>query len=165
MGKTHIAIALLVALVIYTIFPLNRAYSFTFVLIATIIGGVFPDIDHPRNYIPGKKFTFFEKILVLIIPHRGITHSFFGAVLFSSLSIILLNQWNINSNYIFFFFMGYISHLLADSLTPAGIMWLYPFSRKRLGMGVIPTGSISEKLFFLLTILSLLTLIVLVRNR
>ena len=47
------------------------------------------------------------------------------------------------------FFLGFISHLAADSLNPTGIKWLQPFSKAKLKDG-IRTGSAMEKLFFLM---------------
>jgi membrane-bound metal-dependent hydrolase YbcI (DUF457 family) len=43
--------------------------------------------------------------------------------------------------------VGYASHIVADSMTKDRIMLFYPFSKKKLGLGVFTTGSNAEKAF------------------
>jgi len=53
------------------------------------------------------------------------------------------------------FFLGFVSHLAADSLNPTGIKWLQPFSKAKVKDG-IKTGSAAEKLPFSLTVVAIL---------
>ena len=56
------------------------------------------------------------------------------------------------------FFLGFISHLVADSLNPAGIKWLQPFNKAKVKDG-IRTGSFLEKLFLLVTVVIILIIL------
>ena len=46
--------------------------------------------------------------------------------------------------FVFSLFLGEISHLLLDSLNPFGIMFLWPFKKKRFRFFEITTGSKAE---------------------
>jgi len=48
-------------------------------------------------------------------------------------------------------FIGYLTHLIADSITLEGINFLYPFSSFRI-KGLIRTGSLIESLLFFILI-------------
>jgi membrane-bound metal-dependent hydrolase YbcI (DUF457 family) len=52
------------------------------------------------------------------------------------------------------FFLGFVSHLAADSLNPTGIKWLQPFSKAKVKDG-IKTVSAAEKLLFSLTLVAI----------
>ncbi len=83
-----------------------------------IIGASIPDLD---RIIPG-------------FHHRGIMHTLFFAILFCVLpfKLILLFQLGITQDFELALFAGYISHLILDSFTHMGVMWLYPFSKTRI---------------------------------
>lgn len=44
-------------------------------------------------------------------------------------------------------FVGFLSHLVLDSLTVRGVGWLLPFSRRRVHF-VIATATMIERIFF-----------------
>ena len=52
-------------------------------------------------------------------PHRQFTHKWFGTLLFSITVIITFNKFVAVG-----FIVGYVSHILADKLTPAGVKFL-----------------------------------------
>lgn len=87
------------------------------VCLAIALGSLFPDID-TRYSLLGRYNPF-----VFIMKHRGYTHTIVGWVVFSLLSSIILN------NLTWGFVYGYGLHLILDTLTPMGIMWLYPFRK------------------------------------
>jgi len=100
-----------------------------------LLGALFPDIDHSQSTL-GRIIP-----LSLFVRHRTVTHSFLA------LGIALyVNVW---------FGIGFATHLLLDALNPAGVPILYPYE-KRVGIGIIRTGSIRENILFLLICAGLL---------
>lgn len=82
------------------------------------LGSMFPDVD-TRTSTLGKfnPFSIFMK-------HRGRLHTILGAILFTSIVYLFFPEGAISFGY------GYFIHLLLDTLTPKGIMWLYPYSKR-----------------------------------
>jgi len=102
-----------------------------------LLGSVLPDIDEYRSKI--KQWSgFIGSIITFFTKHRGIFHSFLFALL---LSFVVMFVWN--HYYASALFIGYLTHLIADSLTPMGIPVLYPFSEFKV-RGPIKVGSIGE---------------------
>lgn len=91
-------------------------------------------------------------LLILIIlskftKHRTFTHSLLGLMLFSWGGYVLLNS----SGHLFLYFiLGYILHLIADSLTHQGIQLLFPL-KSRQAAGIVKTGGLLD------TILSIIS--------
>jgi inner membrane protein len=115
---------------------------------AAIIGSTFPDIDLKfSSLIPakGKKKNLFNT-------HRGITHHpMLVLVLFLVwVSLVkFLPQYKFYWDFLYGFWVGYLSHLILDMLTPLGIpvgTSYYP----RLSLKLMKTGGVGEKVFFLL---------------
>ena len=126
--KTHLLISLAIALIF---FPYVK-YPWLFiavVLLATYI----PDIDTPNSKIGNH---FFLRPFQWIAGHRGIIHSFVflvGVVILLALFLPLIALP---------FFLGYSSHLFADSFTLEGIKSFYPFGK--VSSGNIKTWGFSE---------------------
>lgn len=101
---------------------------------ANLIGGLTPDIDQPTADLWHKlpAGTVIGKILYpLLGGHRFISHSVLGIVLFGFGSKLLLSAISsvllVNMTVVWWAFMiGYISHLLMDTLTRDGVPWLFP---------------------------------------
>lgn len=80
--------------------------------------------------------------------HRGILHSvvlgvlLFGAVYFFSYELRSHSPWNW---IVYGAMIGYLSHLLLDSLTPAGIPLLLRHG-PTVGLRMISTGSLGDRL-------------------
>jgi inner membrane protein len=124
---------------------------------ANMIGGLTPDIDQPTaklwNEIPAGSF-FGKLISPLFGGHRFISHSIFGAILFGFLSYYTLQLAShtvlVNMTIIWWSFMiGYISHLIMDTITREGVPWFFPIPWK---IGIPPfkdfrikTGGLIEK--------------------
>ncbi len=126
-------------------------------LSANFIGGLAPDIDQPTadlwNRIPAG--SIIGRILCPILGgHRFISHSllgiaFFGVILHYALHLahtVLLVDMNI----VWWAFMiGFVSHLLMDTITREGVPWLFPIP---IHIGIPPfkfmrmkTGGMIEK--------------------
>lgn len=105
-GKEHRAIGIVVTipLIIYTNIGLIAA-------IAGLIGSTAPDWD--------------LKLKFLGIRHRTITHSFIA--LFITTFICMA----IDCKFAIVWFINYFLHLVADSTTPMGVPYFYPYKRKR----------------------------------
>lgn len=124
---------------------------------ANMIGGLTPDIDQPTaklwHELPAG--SFFGKIFApLLGGHRFISHSIIGVVLFGALSYWLLQLAShtllVNMTLVWYSFMiGYISHLVMDTITHEGVPWFFPIPWK---IGIPPikalrvkTGGLVEK--------------------
>jgi inner membrane protein len=81
-----------------------------------IVGSLLPDIDTPFSKLG--KYNVFAAIML----HRGITHSLLATGIIAAIGLLI-------SPIMVWVAVGYLSHLLADSLTPSGIRWLYPFRK------------------------------------
>ncbi|MBK4764952.1 MAG: metal-dependent hydrolase [Pantoea sp. Brub] len=96
---------------------------------ATILTCLLPDIDHPKSFI-GKRMRWISQPISKVYGHRGFTHSL--------LALIFL--WIIQNNFIKYFILpndvmhgmmlGYLSHIIADMLTPAGVPLFWPYSKR-----------------------------------
>ena len=135
--KTHLAITLFFILLFI---PFVK-FPFLFLVVA-LIATYLPDIDSKHSKIGHH---FFLRPIQWFARHRGFVHSFtflilitFGLVLF--FPIISLA-----------FFVGYGSHLLADSFTVEGIKPFYPC--KRICSGGVRTGGLSETNIFVFFVL------------
>ena len=80
------------------------------------------------------------------IKHRTITHSFL--MLGITTFIISILDPTIG----FAWFLNYLSHLLADSLTVMGVPFLYPFKKKRYGLKIFKTGNLGDYIFQFISI-------------
>lgn len=140
-GYSHISIAIALFLVIKDYISLDRPIGI--VVFTIIIGSILADLDHPSS--------LFGRLIVpvsAIIKHRsGITHSFFGAFLFT-LPILFYDI-----TYFIAAITGYILHLLLDTLTTTGVKWLYPYNKKSYSLKVARTGGPEEALMFALSLL------------
>lgn len=98
-----------------------------------LIGALLPDVDHPSSTV-GKLVPFLSYPISAIFGHRGITHS----LLMISFMIWYLYEGvqhtTFTTSYIKYFtvplVVGYLSHLIADMMTPAGLPLLYPLKRR-----------------------------------
>ena len=105
-------------------------------LVLVLLGSILPDIDDGNSKIK-KASGVLGSIISFMFKHRGILHS----LIFVFFLFILISLWN--SYYAWGLSIGYLSHLLSDSLTPMGIRIFYPFSSFKL-RGPIKVGSTGE---------------------
>lgn len=98
-------------LYVYLICVDDRAYHYLNPIFV-IMGSLFPDSDH-RHAPAGKLLP-----LWLVFRHRGFTHTIWGVILFALPIFTYSRACGIS------FVIGYLSHLLLDSITPSGVNWL-----------------------------------------
>lgn len=117
--QSHVAIASAIAM------PFNPA-----LIPVASLGATAPDwIESILSFIGHK------------VPHRGVTHYVYIPILIIIFSLVVYDFNNI----IFWFGVGYLSHWIADSLTPSGVP-ISQFNKYRVHIfgGKIKTGSVLE---------------------
>ena len=144
MYKTHAAFGFLIGLLTMGYFNVNK-----YVFLGTVVfGSLFVDIDENESYI-GRRIKPLSSAIEFLFKHRGIFHSIFMALL------IFLGFWQFGYiQYGYGFFVGYLSHLIADGLTVEGVRIFYPLSRLTV-RGFARTNGIFEKIFFALVLVAI----------
>ncbi|CAA2930555.1 metal-dependent hydrolase [Arsenophonus endosymbiont of Bemisia tabaci] len=104
-----------------------------------IIGGIggiltclLPDIDHPKSFFC-QRLNWLSIPIAKVFGHRVITHSFLaivGCSIFFSSDLLSRIIIRIPVDFVHAMVVGYISHVVADMLTPAGIPLLWPYRRR-----------------------------------
>lgn len=158
MGSTHAAFALVCYYVIayFAGLPFDAPVA----LALLIVGSLLPDIDHPRGFL-ARQFYLFKRTsrgISKFVTHRGIVHSLLAALIATAAVWVVSMFYNWETLAVACFFLGFTSHLAADSLNPTGIKWLQPFSKVKVRDG-IRTGSFLEKLFFSITVVLILAIL------
>ncbi len=154
-GKTHSAFGIALALILIRLNALppigiNPGHGFlTFVFIGTLL----PDLDHNDSTI-GKRFPIISWLTEKILGHRGLYHSFFGLFFTTLLFYLFFKTLSIGSWRMLTFAvgLGFVSHLMTDSMTIHGVKWLPPFKEFHI-KGPIRTGSTIESIIFISLIL------------
>ena len=85
-----------------------------------------PDIDHPKSVL-GQRLKWLSAPIARAFGHRGFTHSLLavaGGIFL--LRIHFPHDWVIPADAFHAMIIGYLSHILADMLTPAGVPLLWP---------------------------------------
>lgn len=128
LNRTHFAITLFFILLLLPIV----GSKVIFILIA-VVSSLIPDVDVKTSFIG--KYKLFRP-LQFFVEHRG----FFHCLLFMTFGILFfLCLYPVGA---FAFFVGYGSHLFADSLTKDGVRLFYPLQEKI--SGPVKTGGILE---------------------
>lgn len=93
---------------------------------ATLLTCLLPDIDHPKSTL-GQRLKWIAQPIARAFGHRGFTHSLLavlaGVALFQ---LKVPKQWIIPPDAFQGLVLGYLSHIVADMLTPAGVPLLWP---------------------------------------
>ena len=105
--------------------------------VVCVVASLLPDIDSKKSYLG--RFN----PLASWLSHRGITHN---PITIMVITLILSEYHNVIP-----FFIGAMSHLVLDSLTPMGI----PFGKRRIKLARIKTGSIGEWITLMIILLIL----------
>ncbi|MAH03687.1 hypothetical protein CMI39_02785 [Candidatus Pacearchaeota archaeon] len=137
--RTHLIITLFFILLLLP-FVNNKLLFIIIALLATFV----PDID-TKNSKLGKYLIF--RPIQWFSKHRGIIHSI------SFLIFLTIILWLFFPEVSFGFFVGFSSHLIADSLTVSGVSLFYPISRKKFS-GIIRTGGMSETIIFVIFLIA-----------
>lgn len=158
METTHAAFALLCYYIIAYLAELP--FDVPAVLSFLIVGSLLPDIDHPRGFLSRQPYLFkrTSRGVSKFVTHRGIVHSLLAALIASAVVWVIAMFYNWETLAVACFFLGFVSHLAADSLNPTGIKWLQPFRKAKVKDG-IRAGSATEKLFFSLTVVAILIIL------
>ncbi len=131
--RTHLAIGLALAFV----FLPHVNYKLVFFPVV-LIAALLPDIDSPGSAV-GHNSIF--RPLQFVARHRGVFHSFSFCIIASVILAFLLPVLALP------FFLGYGSHLFADSFTQEGIMPFWPW--KKSSSGLLRTGGTTEYSIFI----------------
>ncbi|WP_409346412.1 metal-dependent hydrolase [Paenibacillus sp. MBLB4367] len=69
------------------------------------------------------------------LKHRGMTHTVWAVILWGAIGWGMENQLQVEG-IAAVSVLGYVSHLVADTLTPAGVKWLYPLYKKSIKLHI-----------------------------
>lgn len=150
--KTHLAFGLFLFSILFTL-GLPFHYSLLVGFAAFL-----PDIDWLMDKIWFKEDSIFKKLWRKVFKsrsiHRTFLHNIWSLLFFISLFGYFSN-WDLLV--ILAVSLGYLSHLLMDSLTVSGVYWLWPYGDERIWNmrkfyknGKFSTGGPKEKVLFIL---------------
>jgi len=142
--RTHLSITLFFVLLFISVVE----YKFAFVLVALLATFIL-DVDSKFSTL-GKRKSF--RILQFFIKHRGIMHSFSFLILVTLFLVLFFPIISLG------FFLGYGTHLLADSFTIQGVRLFYPLKKKTYGR--IRTGKRTETIVFVVFLIGNLWLLI-----
>ncbi|MFT8243797.1 metal-dependent hydrolase [Roseomonas sp. BN140053] len=109
-------------------------------LALAVLGGLLPDIDHPKSWV-GQKVRPVSDIIGKVFGHRGITHSLLAV---AGCCLLLLRE-DLPRAWLAPVVVGYLSHLAADLLTPGGLRLAWPI-KGTYALPLCRTGSPFEPL-------------------
>lgn len=117
-----------------------------------LASALLPDLDHPNSLL-GRRLPWISGPLSRLFGHRGFTHSLLAV----GIAVWGLGQFQapgtLSAVVKDALIIGYLSHLLGDWLTPAGIPLFWPLRRRyRLSWLPLKSGSGYETAFCLLTL-------------
>ena len=97
---------------------------------AAAIGGLLPDLDHPQSVL-GRRLPMISVPLARLFGHRGMTHSLFAVVILLAalVAVTTMYSWGGVAWLVPPLIIGYLSHILGDSMTPSGIPLFWPHKR------------------------------------
>jgi len=88
---------------------------------SAILTCLLPDIDHPKSLL-GQRLKWISKPIARAFGHRGFTHSLLAVfALLATFYLKVPDTWIIPADALQGMVLGYLSHILADMLTPAGV--------------------------------------------
>ncbi len=110
--------------------------------------GLLPDIDEDGSIVAqalGPVGWAAAKVIGLVAGgHRGATHTIPAALFVAAVVLVVTRSPNLAAAA----FVGYLSHLVGDTLTPMGVPWLWPVGSldNRLSLNLFTTGTYLEVL-------------------
>ena len=107
-------------------------------LTLAVAGSLLPDLDHPRSWV-GQRLRPISRPLAAAFGHRGVTHSLLAVCG----GALLLRAHGVSRFVVDPLVTGYLSHLGADLLTPAGLRLAWPL-RGSVAVPLCRTGSLAE---------------------
>lgn len=139
-GRTHDLVSFASLLTVASLYPPSSLNITTTIscLMGSVVGALVPDMDQATNrlwdLLPAGNFV--GKVLRhLMLEHRTISHSLLGGYIFYKILLFLIpklfNPAFVDSQLVIVSLMiGFVSHLVADSVTKEGIPLLFPFKIK-----------------------------------
>lgn len=147
LAKTHLVFGV-AAVTVASFFGVVAVNPVT--IVAGLFGSLLPDIDHPKSTF-GRKILPVSWMIGRIFGHRGITHSALAVLALTA--ALMFNQgmppWCVA------LILGYLSHLLADWITPMGIPLMWPFKTKYRSPVSIKTGGAGEVILMIVMSLTI----------
>lgn len=136
-------------------------------ILGTFAAGIAPNYDTEKSDLCECDGTY-GMIWEQNLDRRGLTHTLLGAVgysglLFGILYLILSLFTSMNLTWLLTLmagtFVGYLWHMVADTLTPQGIMWLYPVIKYPFRIPLI-RDTFTELVFELIAVIGFVELAV-----
>ncbi len=87
-----------------------------------VVGSLLPDIDHPKSWV-GQRLRPVSTLIAAVFGHRGVTHSLLAL---AGCWAALRYGTAVPRGWAAPVVTGYLSHLLADLLTPGGLRLAWP---------------------------------------
>jgi inner membrane protein len=109
-------------------------------LALAVAGAVLPDIDHPKSWL-GRRVPILSRPLAALVGHRGFTHSLLAV----ALCLFVLHARGWQRGVVDPLVVGYLSHLAADLVTPAGLRLAWPLAARQ-SFPLCRTGGFAEPL-------------------
>ncbi len=115
----------------------------------TGVSALLPDLDSPNSKL-GRLVPIIPSVLSVTVGHRGALHSFLGALGVSLAVTMLVKMWYACTFLELFLLIlvGYMTHLLLDSLTNSGCPLFWPI-KIRIRLPILNTGGLIERLIVL----------------
>lgn len=113
--------------VIYLFNQIGISINPLYIIGGAAIGGLIPDIDHPKSFL-GSAIQPISTIIMETIGHRTITHSLLFLLIVSCAVAIFNIMLGVGVG------IGILSHIILDLLTPKtnGVAFLYPFYKRKI---------------------------------
>jgi inner membrane protein len=111
-----------------------------------VCGALLPDIDHPQSWL-GRRVPVISRPLSALIGHRGFTHSLLAV----ALCLWVLHERGWHRAVVLPLIVGYLSHLAADLVTPAGLPLAWPLAARQ-SLPLCRTGGFGEPLIVALLV-------------
>ena len=104
---------------------------------SAILTCLLPDIDHPKSFL-GQRLKWISKPIARAFGHRGFTHSLLAVfALLATFYLKVPESWFIPADALQGMVLGYLSHILADMLTPAVSACLSWFPKRATNWNVL----------------------------
>ena len=144
-SQTHAAAGVLIALALAKagiVSVTGHGY-----LLFALFGSLLPDIDNHNSKI-GRKIPGFSRVAEFLMGHRGIYHSLIGCTVTLVIFFLIFQAFSLAAweSYISALGIGFIFHLVMDSLTVKGIHWFRPVHNVRF-RGPFLTGGWADSAF------------------
>lgn len=97
---------------------------------SAILTCLLPDIDHPKSFL-GQRLKWVSKPIARAFGHRGFTHSLLAVfALLATFYLKVPDTWIIPADALQGMVLGYLSHIVADMLTPQA----FPYCGRAAGV-------------------------------